>query len=125
MATDKKSSKQRAGVILSSLLRTIAEEETEVGGTVDDPIMITKAEALVRLVFKHALGFKEDRVGDKGERFEVEHKPDKTYIAMVWDRLEGRVAAVEPGKKEKRTVADKVGAQNKDRLNKLAKGSIE
>jgi len=120
-----KSTKQRAGVLLSSFLRDILEEKTEVNDSVDNPQMISKAEKIARLIVKHAIGFTETRISDKDVAYDVIHPPDRTYIAMVWDRAEGRVAAVEPGKKEKRTVADKVGDQSKKRLNKIAGDSVK
>ena len=120
-----KGSKQRAGLILSALMRDIAEEETELGGSIDDPKMISKAEALARLIWKRGLGWVEQIKNDDHQVVEVIHQPDRVYVAMLLDRLEGRVAAVEPGKKEKRTVADKVGEQNKKRLNEIAGDSVK
>ena len=116
-----KGSKQRAGLILSSLLRNIAEEVTELAIIDGEDKMVSKAEALARLTWKHALGFTEKRVNDDGTECEIIHLPDRIYATMLYDRLEGRVAAVEPGKKEKRTVADKVGEQSKKRINALTK----
>ena len=120
-----KGAKQRAGVILSRILREVAEEVTEMVTIDGEDKMVTKAEALVRLGFKHALGFTEKRVNDEGVEFEIIHSPDRVYGVMIWDRMEGRVAAIEPGKKEKRTVADKVGEQNKNRINRIAKDSVK
>ena len=120
-----KGSKQRAGLILSSLLRNIAEEVTELAIIDGEDKMVSKAEALARLTWKHALGFTEKRVNDDGIKCEIIHLPDRIYATMLYDRLEGRVAAVEPGKKEKRTVADKVGEQNKKRLNEIAGDSVK
>lgn len=122
--TNKSKAKQRAGMILSSLLRNIAEEETELGGTPSDPKMITKAEALARLVWKKGLGWTEQRQTDSGV-IDIVHEPDRVYVAILLDRLEGRVAAVEAGGKEKRKVSDRVGEQSKKRINKIAKDSAK
>ena len=121
-----KGAKQRAGAILSSLLRNIAEEVTELAIIDGEDKMVSKAEALARLTWRHALGFTEKRFSPEGGNLiEVIHPPDRVYATMLFDRLEGRVAAVEPGKKEKRTVADRVGDQNKKRLNKIAGDSVK
>ena len=130
MAKDKKptvkGTKQRAGLILSALMRSIAEEETELlKDPAGDDKMITKAEALARLIWQRGLGWVEQIKNDNNQAVEVVHQPDRVYVAMLLDRLEGRVAAVEPGKKEKRTVADKVGDQNKKRINAIAKDSVK
>lgn len=120
-----KGAKQRAGLILSSLMRSIAEEVTESITLDGENKMISKAEALVRMTWKHALGFTEMRRSEEGANMiEVVHQPDRVYASMLYDRIEGRVAAVEPGKKEKRTVADKVGEQSKKRINSIAKDSV-
>lgn len=116
--------KQRAGLILSSLLRSIAEEVTETVIIDGEDKMVSKAEALARLTWKHALGFSEMKVIDN-QLTEIVHSPDRIYVSMLYDRLEGRVAAVDEGKKEKRTVADRVGEQNKKRINAMAKDSVK
>lgn len=123
--TNKSKTKQRAGTLLSGFLRTILEEKTEVNDSIENPQMITKAEKIARLMVKHAIGFTEQRLNDKDIAYDIIHPPDRTYLAMVWDRAEGRVAAVEPGKKERRTVADKMGEQSKKRINKISKDATE
>lgn len=123
--TDRSKAKQRAGLILSGFLRSIAEEKTEVNDSVDDPQMISKAEALARLIWKKGLGWTEKVTAGDGIQTEVSYHPDRVYVGMLLDRLEGRVAAVEAGGKEKRTVADKVGEQSKKRINKIAGDSVK
>ena len=120
-----KGTKQRAGLILSSFMRTIAEEVTELVTVDGEDKMVSKAEALVRMTWKHALGYTEKVKNGQGVLVDLEHKPDRVYANMLYDRIEGRVAAVEPGKKEKRTVADKVGDQSKKRINAIAKDSVK
>jgi hypothetical protein len=113
------SKKARAGLILSGILRDIAEEKTELGGSVDDPKMVSKAEALARLIWKRGLGWTEQKLVNN-ELTDIEHQPDRVYVQLLLDRLEGRVAAVEVGGKEKRTISDRVGEQSKKRINKIA-----
>jgi len=120
-----KGTKQRAGILLSNILRSILEEKTEVNDSIEDPQMISKAEKIARLMVKHAIGFTEQRINDKDVAYDVVHQPDRAYIAMVWDRAEGRVAAVEAGGKEKRKVSDKMGEQSKKRINEISKDSVE
>lgn len=119
--TNESKKKQRAGMILSSILRDIAEEKTEMVTIDGEDRMVTKAQALARMAFKHALGYTEQKVVE-GNLVDIVHGPDRVYVAMVWDRLEGRVAAVEPGKKEQRTISDRVGEQSKKRINKMSEG---
>ena len=124
--------KAKASRLLTQFIREIAEE-THIdplitGEGIDDARMITKAEALARYMWNAALGYKQkvevlDKVtgqviGDK----EVIHFPDKTYVTMLYDRLEGRVPTVEIKDEDtKATVADKGSGEGKKRLNNLAK----
>jgi hypothetical protein len=113
--------KMRAGTLLSSFLRKIAQEATEF---VADPnqgdYMATKAEALARLMWKMALGYKEEDV--KTGKTTIIH-PDKGMISLIWDRVEGRAAISGDLGASKRTVADRISEQSKDRLNSLTQGS--
>lgn len=112
--------KTKAGKLLSKYVKDIADEETEL---IQDPIagdrMGSKAEALARLMWKNALGFTE--VDSKTQK-EVVKKPDKTFISMIWDRLEGRVIpTADKDKDNKATIADRISEQAKIRLNALNK----
>jgi len=124
--------KAQANRLLTKFIRQIAEEVHEdpliTGEGIDDARMITKAEALARYMWNAALGYKQkvevlDKttgqvIGDK----EVIHFPDKTFITLLYDRLEGRVPTVEIKDEDtKATVADKISDQGKNRLNNLAK----
>jgi hypothetical protein len=117
--------KKRAGLLLNTFLREIAEEETEFLKDDDDgDRMVTKAEALARMIWDRALGFEEKRM-EKDKEVTIEHPPDKFYVGILFDRIEGRAAPVSYGGKKQRTIADKVGEQSKKRINNIAKKSIE
>jgi hypothetical protein len=109
--------KMRAGTLLSSFLRKIAQESTEL---VADPNqgdrMATKAEALARLMWKMALGYKEEDV--KTGKAVIVH-PDKGMMSLLFDRIEGRASMSGDLNPNKRTVADRISEQSKDRLNSL------
>ena len=122
--------KIRAGRILSSMLRKIAQEPTEL---VEDPEngerLGTKAEALARQLWKIALGYKEEILydlpeGGRGVK-EVHHPPDRAIASLIFDRVEGKVATVAEHEKMKATAAEKVSKVNKDRLNRLSKGVVD
>jgi len=123
-----------AGRLLSKYIREIANE------THDDPVikargeeavMLTKAEAIARHIFKLALGYEEevdvlDKAGKKIGIKSVIHQPDKWAINVIWDRLEGRTGAADvKSDSSKASVADKVSAQGKKRLDQIAKGSLK
>lgn len=106
--------------MLSKWVKEIADEVTE---AVKDPDtgetrMATKAEAIARIMWQGALGYTETDVKTgKG----VVHKPDKTFIGMIWDRVEGRVVpVVDKDKGQKASLADRVSDQAKRRLNTIA-----
>lgn len=121
--------KIRAGKILSSALRKIMQEKTEL---IEDPEygdrMGTKAEALMRIWVKYALGFSEEipiiDVNHKITGYKtVIHQPDRIYGQLIADRIEGRVATALENNAARPTAANKVSKVNKERLNRLAEDS--
>ena len=124
--------KRAASKLVTGFIRKIAEETYEdpliTGDGIDDARMITKAEALARFMWRAALGYKEkvevidNKSGQVTGTKEVIHFPDKAYVTLLYDRLEGKVPIVEPEKGDsKASVADKVSREAKSRLNSLAK----
>ena len=123
-----------AGKLLSKFIREIAEEIHDnplVKAIGEEAVMVTKAEALARYMWKAALGYSEDvdvldKAGKKtGIRPEF-HRPDKTFIGMIWDRMEGRAAMIDAkAGSDKASLADKVSEQGKKRLSQIAKSSIK
>jgi hypothetical protein len=129
--SDTKKKKATAKKLLTQFIRQIAEQEHDspivTGPDIDDARMVTKAEALAHFIWKAALGFKEEvRIVDK-DSGEISIKervvfPDKHYIDIVLDRMEGKVSPAEPEKaSSKASVADRVSKESKNRLNNLAK----
>jgi len=119
--------KIEANKLLTHFIREIANEVHDnpliTGPAIDDSRMITKAEALARYIFKAALGYKETvEVIDKktgrviGHK-EIIHPPDKVYVTMLYDRMEGRVPTVEVKETSKKATAS-------DRVSKLTIGMI-
>lgn len=117
---------QKAGMLLSQFVREIALEKTQLEKNIDgEDKMVSKAEALARLIWKRALGYIEIRINDDGTKTEIIHLPDRVYVAMIFDRMEGRAPLMNPEKGDKRSIADKVSEQGKKRSNKIAEGSIK
>ena len=120
--------KIRAGRILSESLRKIMQEKTElVVDPEDGDRMGTKAEALMRIWVKHALGYSEQVEVDLPDGTtgfkEIVHGPDRVYGQLIADRIEGRVAAVTDEGIQRPTAAAKVSQLNKDRINRLSKNA--
>ena len=110
--------KIRAGRQLSTFLRKIAQEKTELmKGEEGDEIM-TKAEALARKMFELALG---TTVYDVKKGKDVKLAPDRGMIALIWDRMEGRAVATDDSDMKKRTIPTKISDANKQRLNDMVK----
>ena len=108
--------KMRAGILLSTYLRNIAQEETEFLELPDGSKMGTKAEALARLMFRMALGFKEEDV--KTGEVKI-HPPDRGMIGLIWDRIEGRAVPVTGNLAKKRTLPKRVSDENRKLLNDM------
>ncbi|KKL21842.1 hypothetical protein LCGC14_2441390 [marine sediment metagenome] len=111
--------KARAGRLLSQHLRKIAQEETEFVEGPDGDVMVSKAEALARLMFKLALGWEEDDVKTGKKKV---HNPSAGMIALIWDRIEGRSVPLVGDGKEGRTLPTKVSEESKNRLNRMVTG---
>ena len=105
-------SKKRAGNLLSSFLRAIAQEQDKSG--------VCKAEALARLIWNKALGYKEVVEDADGVEVTITNDPDKDMIKLVYDRMEGKVSNAEETSDRERSLPDKVSDTNRDRLNKDA-----
>jgi len=122
-----------AGKLLSKFIREIASEmhdDPVIKAKGEDAVMVTKAEAIARLMWKAALGYEElvdviSKGVKTGTKTEV-HRPDKTFIGMIWDRMEGRAAMIDvKGGSNKASLADKVSEQGKKRLDQIAKSSTK
>ena len=122
-----------AGKLLSKFIREIASEihdDPVVKAKGEDAVMVTKAEAIARLMWKAALGYEEtEDVYKNGIKIGIRpviHKPDKTFIGMIWDRMEGRAAMIDAKSgSDKASLADKVSEQGKKRLSQIAKSSLK
>lgn len=117
--------KQRAGIMLSTKLREIAQEKTELIDGPDGECMGTKVEALTRLMWKMALGYTETNI--KGDvAVEKIVGPDRGMMQLIWDRMEGRAAPVNDNLQKKRKLPAKVSDANKERANRIAtNGNID
>ena len=123
-----------AGKLLSKFIREIASEihdDPVIKAKGEDAVMVTKAEAIARYIFKLALGYEaqEDIVDKSGKKTgikPVRYWPDKWAINLIWDRLEGRVGAADlKGGSDKASLADKVSEPGKKRLDQIAKSSLK
>jgi hypothetical protein len=120
--------KKKATRLLTKWVGQIALEESEVqqDTPTDAPRMITKAEALSRLMWKMALGYTEtvqDKVGGTLVENTIVHVPNAGMIALLYDRMEGRVPLAAEPEHAGRTVSEKVTEQSRNRIN--ASGKIK
>jgi len=112
--------KTKAGQLLSTFIRVIMEEETEfIKDENGNDRMATKAEALARMIVKKALGYSEKVIDRDGVEVEIAHAPDKTYVAIVFDRMEGRVPQSLAEGEGKLTAAERVTEQGVNRINSV------
>lgn len=122
-----------AGKLLSKFIKEIASEvhdDPVIKAKGEEAVMLTKAEAIARHIFKLALGYQEDediyKNGVKVGMRPVIHKPDRWAINIIWDRLEGRVGAADlKAGSDKASLAERVSEQGKKRLGQIAKGSLK
>lgn len=107
-------------MLFSGFIRDIAEEMTEFVKDSDGELrMASKAEALARMVWKRGLGYTEMREDSNGKEVEIIHPPDKAYVGILFDRMEGRVPQSLTEGEEKLTAAEKVTEQGVNRINSV------
>jgi hypothetical protein len=110
--------KAPTGAVLSKYLRALA---LDIETTNAEGDLVTKAQALAALVWKHALGFIER---DPKTDVEVVHPPDWRAIDTIFNRVEGKVANAiveDTG----RSLTEKMTDLGRARINALAKASVE
>jgi len=117
MTNKERGLRTRAGKLLTSFIRQIAEEQTEM---VTDPRtgedkMASKAEALVRLIWKRALGYTEQKIV-KGKLVDVYHHPDNYSMGLIFDRLEGKAPLSVGENDNKLTVSERISELGKKRI---------
>ena len=126
--------KVAAGKLLSKFLREILNEEYDdpiVKAKGEEAVMMTKAEVIARHIVRAATGYTEDvdvldKDGKKTGIKPVYHRPDKTYIGLIYDRLEGRASMMDAKSgSDKAKLADRVSEQGKKRLGQIAKSSLK
>lgn len=109
--------RKNATNILTEHLKRLGSENVSI-----EDNSATRFEALAKLVWDKALGYREEIKLSNGEIETTIHKPDRGFIGMIFDRTEGRVASVAADdSKGKASLADRIGEQSKVRLNRMAK----
>lgn len=121
MSDKKKKNRAKASRLVSKYLSEMATKE-DASLKIDDSEdrMCTRAEALAQIIWDHTLGFEE--IGDSG--LIIKHAPNLSYMKVLLERMEGKVQDVS-ATKSKKSLADRVKATTKSKLNKMAEGSVE
>ena len=122
-----------AGKLLSKFIKEIASEicdDPVIKAKGEEAVMLTKAEAIARYIWKAALGWEEsvDMLDKQGKKTGIRpeyHRPDKWAINMIWDRMEGRVGQADAkAGSDKASLAERVSEEGKKRLGQIAKSSL-
>lgn len=87
--------------------------------------LITKGEALARLLWAKALGWEEVQIDDEGNERTVKHPPEAWAIQLVYDRMEGKTPQAVTEDEARMTAADQVRELARARLNQLAAASTK
>lgn len=105
------SEKIKVGALLSRHLKEIASEPSQDG-------KITKAESLARIIWDLALGVGPAHISVAG--VVVPAQPDKLMIALIFDRMEGKIGSYDENIKRIENIPDKVSRAAVQHMNKLA-----
>ena len=118
--------KTAAGMKLTRFLRQIADEKTEcmdLSPETGKDRMISKAEALARIIWRLALGYEEEFTKvEEGRVVTVKkyHYPNPKFVDIVYDRIEGKVVAAGEAGTKKQPLSGKLNDEAKKRLNSMA-----
>lgn len=100
---------------LTHHVRELGAEASEMLANGD---VITRDEALARLLWEKALGYTKLMKNKlTGQMEEVYFGPEAWAIQLIYERREGKVAQAEPEKASKPTTAEKVSELSKSRIN--------
>jgi len=111
---------------LTRFLRQIADEKTEcmdLSPETGKDRMISKAEALARIIWRLALGYEEEFTKvEEGRVVTVKkyHYPNPKFVDIVYDRIEGKVVAAGEAGTKKQPLSGKLNDEAKKRLNSMA-----
>jgi len=106
-----------AGKFLSQALRDLSQEAHDTDGDRTK----TRADCLAEFIWNAALGYKAKVWNEKkGGLIEKEFGPQTWAIALIFDRLEGKVPMAEDDASPGATLAQRVAEISKDNINKLA-----
>jgi hypothetical protein len=103
---------------LTNHLRQLAAEAHDWS---EDDGVITRGEALARLLWRKALGYTETKINDEGAEVEVVHEPAAWAMQMVYERMEGKTPQAITEDEARITAAERVRELAASRLNSLAK----
>lgn len=82
--------------------------------------VITKGEALAKLLWNKALGYEEETVDDEGVKKKQFHPPASWAIQLIYDRMEGKTPQAVPEDEGRIRAVDKVSELARSRVNALA-----
>lgn len=105
------------GKELTRHLRDLAAEAETLADSGD---VVTKAEALARLLWRKALGYKETIRNREGTLVETDHLPESWAIQLIYERIEGKAVPTTTEDAGKVTAAEKVSELSRNRINALA-----
>lgn len=105
---------------LTQFLRAIAADASTID---DEGNLITKGEALARLLFKKALGYHESEDPDDPSK-KTYHKPEAWAMQMIWERLEGKAPMAMMDEKSGLSAEDRVSELATARLNSYAEAVV-
>lgn len=118
--TSLRTAKKKAGKILTDAINEIAKEKTECIKNEDgEDIMVSKVQALARLIWHSALGYSK-MVLEGVTSTEINFPPSLAHQNILLDRMVGKVSEDKsPKKDEKGKLADKISEESVKRINKI------
>lgn len=107
-----------------ALTRHLHELGAEAHTVADDGTILTREEALARLLWDKALGWEEVTRDEDGNVKRIKHKPESWAIQYIYERREGKAAAATVEEDNRIRTSERVRELARDRLNRLAEAAV-
>jgi hypothetical protein len=122
MVNKKKNSRAKANRLVSKYLTEMATiQDATIEESNGEVRLCARAEKLAHVIWKNTLGFTEL---DVKSGLDIIHAPSLSWLRVLLERMEGKVQDVSATKTTK-SLADRVKATTKSKLNKMAEDSVE
>jgi hypothetical protein len=106
------------------LTRHLRDLAAEAEGLAENGDVLTKAQALARLLWRKALGYEDMQPNREGVLVKTIHMPESWAIQLIYERIEGKAGPTTVEEAGKITATERVSELARNRINSLAGSAV-